>query len=518
LKRARNVDAPLLFGENQTTLASLMQSAGYYTACIGKWHLGFGRHKKGGPDWNGELKPGPLEVGFDYSYVIPIVNSFAPYVFVENHQVEGLREDSPIGDSPYIQNGPMVGGEGARWKHEELADKLTAKVLSQLDSAAKKRKPFFIYYAPHQPHSPYRPHPRFIGTSQAGAYGDFIQELDWSVGEVLNALDRLGLTENTLVVFSSDNGGVGRDFSGHQPNGPTLRGGKGSIYEGGFRVPFLARWPGKIEPGTRSTEVISLTDMLATFTALTGQELPAEAGTDSYNVLPALLGRTLEQPLRGPLVMQPNGSGVRAIREGKWKLIDESIYRNAKAKPGHPELYDLEEDPGESRDLCAQHPEIVQRLRQTLEQMGVKPVAATVADGSAEIEVLSAGKGHRVAGIDNLYNIDTLPDVLAELPCVVIPRGDSSWRAPGFKFQISAPADIYLAVHDRGGYEPGVDWKKIDLKLLWGKGQTDTVYLKSFKAGVVEIPGHTGQSGAYFGIPHTAFVKGTGVVVAPVTK
>jgi hypothetical protein len=146
------------------------------------------------------------------------------------------------------------------------------------------------------------------------------------------------------------------------------------------------------------------------------------------------------------------------------------------------------------------------------------PAMIPVADASAEVEVLAAGRGRRIAGVDDNYNIDNLPDALAGLPSVVIPRGDPNWLAPGYRFEISAPAEVYLAVHDRGGYKPPADWKQTDLKLTWMKNQTDTVYVKSCKAGLVEIPGHTGQSGAYFGIPHTAFVKGTGVVVAPVEK
>ena len=391
---ALSTSAPLLIEEDRMTVASLLKSAGYSTAIIGKWHLGFGREddfaqdRKGppnywetrhkGPNWNGELKPGPPEVGFDYSYVIPVANSFPPYVIVENHHVEGLRKDSPIGKMQSKNHGLMEGGEGARWKDEELVDKLTGKMISQLESVAKKKKPFFLYYAPHQPHMPHRPNTRFKGTSQVGAYGDVIQELDWSVGEILKALDRLGLSKNTLVIFSSDNGpiGAGRPRGGHWPVGRTMRGGKGDILEGGHRVPFIARWPGKIKPGTRSAEMISLTHMLATFAALTGKSLPPGAGPDSYNVLPALLGQKLPDPNR-PMVMLSGGQGKRAIREGKWKLIDGqgdcgyAHHPRPKPKPGDPpaQLYDLEKDLGETTNLYSQHPEIVQRLKQLLEKI-----------------------------------------------------------------------------------------------------------------------------------------------------
>ena len=413
LKRsALSSDAPMLIEEDRPTVASVLRSAGYYTAHIGKWHLGFGREddyamnreglgepnswrsRKGGPDWNGELKPGPLEVGFDYFFGIPIVNSYPPYVFVENHRVAGLDPDDPIGrmESRYL--GEMEGGKAARWNDNELALDLTEKTVSLLENLVKQQ-PFFLYYAPHQPHRPFTPNFRFKGGSPFGVYGDFIEELDWSVGEVLEALDRLGLTKNTLVIFSSDNGGLTDPASSnaqrgagygdgasrpaapkvkHQANGPILRGGKGDIWEGGHRVPFLARWPGKIRPGTRSEETISLTDMLASFAAVAGTEPPPQAGPDSFNVLPVLVGRKLDDSARRPRVMQSGGiSGMLSIRQGPWKLIDGQGgggYRDGKSKPGEPpQLYNLARDLGENTDVYLQHPEIANRLRQLLHKI-----------------------------------------------------------------------------------------------------------------------------------------------------
>ena len=293
--------------ENRPTVPSVLRSAGYYTAHIGKWHLGFGREddyaknregqgepnswrsRKGGPDWNGELKPGPLEVGFDCYYGIPIVNSYPPYVFVENHRIVGLDQDDPIGRMEFRYLGEMQGGTAARWNDNELALDLTARTVSQLDKPAKQEQPFFPYYAPHQPHRPCTPNARFKGTSQFGVYGDFIEELDWSVGEVLEALERLGLAEDTLVIFTSDNGASRTSEEGHRPMGPMMQGRTGDLYEGGHRVPFLALWPIKIKPVPSSAKVISLYDMLATFAALTGQKVPPGAVPDSFDVLPALL-------------------------------------------------------------------------------------------------------------------------------------------------------------------------------------------------------------------------------------
>ena len=402
---ALSTNAPLLIEEDRVTIASFLKSEGYATSIVGKWHLGYG-HEEGfekdrgdagpnswdtrgsGPNWNGELKPGPRENGFDYSYVVPVANSFPPYVFVENYRVDGLREDSPIGKLESKNHGKMEGGEGARWRDEELIDKFADKLVSELESLANKKQPFFLYYTPTQPHIGSRvvnrnshwPNARFKGTSEAGNYGDVVQELDWSVGEILKTLDRLDLTENTLVIFTSDNGGYPRSFNGHQPNGHILRGGKGDLVEGGHRVPFLARWPGKIKPGIESKETISTTDMLATFAAIIGRDLPASAGPDSYNVLPALLGQKLPHAER-PVVLSSGGTGAISIRAGKWKLIDGQgdcgygEFRRKRPwpapKPGDPpaQLYNLEEDLGEANNLYTQHPEIVHRLKVGLDKI-----------------------------------------------------------------------------------------------------------------------------------------------------
>ena len=390
---ALSTSAPLLIEEDRVTIASFLRSEGYNTSIVGKWHLGYGREdgfeenrgnqppnywetRGNGPNWNGELKPGPNEVGFDYSYVIPVANSFPPYVIVENHYVEGLRKESPIGKMQSRNMGKMEGGEGARWKDEELVDTLTRKTVAELERLAKEDKPFFLYYTPHQPHIPHKPHPRFYGTSQAGRYGDFVQELDWSMGEVLGTLDRLGLTQNTLVIFTSDNGGAGRNYNGHNPNAP-LRGGKGSLTEGGHRVPFIARWPDRTKAGQTSMQLVSTTDMLATFAAILGKELPEGAGPDSYNVLPALLGQKLLHPER-PVVFCSGGTGQLAMRSGKWKLMvghGECGYREffgrTRPAPGTPpaQLYDLDADLGETRNLYAEHPEIVHSLITTLQKI-----------------------------------------------------------------------------------------------------------------------------------------------------
>jgi arylsulfatase A-like enzyme len=401
---ALSTNAPLLIEEGRMTIASMLKEKGYSTSIVGKWHLGFGREegfednrgdeppnywetRGNGPDWNGELKPGPIECGFDYSYVIPVANSFPPYVIVDGHYVDRLNKSNPITNLESNNHGIMEGGDEARWKDQDLVDILTTKMITQLEQFSKEDKPFFIYYSPPQPHIGTKPRPefwlpneRFKGTSNAGSYGDVIHELDWSVGEILKTLDRLSLSENTLVVFTSDNGAPAFEQFGHRPRGPIMRGGKGNILEGGHRVPFIACWPGKIKAGTTSPELISLTDMMATFAAIVGKDLPPNAGEDSYNVLPALLGGKLFDPNR-PVVFSSGGVDALCIRVGKWKYIEGQGDRGfmeffsgkpyPEPKPNDPpaQLYDLDEDLGESNNLYNQYPEIVKMMKEKLEEI-----------------------------------------------------------------------------------------------------------------------------------------------------
>ena len=402
--------APLCIKPGRVTLPSLLKEGGYTTACVGKWHLGLG---EGETDYNGDIKPGPLELGFDYFFGYPATNDRVPCVYVENHRVVGLDPNDPIrvsygkpiGDEPTGRSSPeslkmqlsqghadtiingisrigfMSGGKAARWKDEEMADTLTSKAVSFIERS--KDKPFFLYFTPHEIHVPRVPSPRFRGTSQCGVRGDVIQELDWCVGEVLAALDRRKIAEQTLVIFTSDNGGVlddgyadgaVRDLGGHACNGP-LRGFKGGLYEGGHRVPFIARWPEKIKP-RESGDLVCLVDLLATCAAIAGRGLPADAGPDSFNVLPALLGKA-PQPCRDQLVMHAGGGGL-AIRKGPWKLIPKAAAGAGKGRKKDKaaadvsspagELYNLAEDLGETKNVAAQHSEIVKELAALLQQ------------------------------------------------------------------------------------------------------------------------------------------------------
>ena len=394
-------DAPALIKPGTTTTPSVLKAAGYKTGVVGKWHLGLGDAAR--TDFNGEIKPGPLELGFDYAFFIPATGDRVPCVFVEDHRVVGYDPADPIqvsygkkiGDAPTgadpdvklkIKGGPghkdtivngiprigfMTGGKAALWVDEDIADTITAKAVQFIE--ANKGGPFFLYLATHDIHEPMVPHPRFRGTSGCGWRGDVIHQLDWTVGEVLATLDRLKLTENTLVIFTSDNGGAIKDtyddgtneLHGLQPPNGALRGSKGTLYEGGHRVPYIARWPGHIKAGDTSDALMGHIDSLATFAALTGQKLATDAAPDSFNALPALLGEKPAKPARDHLVLQNNNQAPLALREGDWVFI---------AKPQRPaggsgELYNLATDLAEKNDLSGQEPERLKAMSARLEQL-----------------------------------------------------------------------------------------------------------------------------------------------------
>jgi len=404
-----NGEAPLAIDPALSTTPSLLRQAGYATGLVGKWHIGLG---KGDLDFNKEVRPGPLEVGFDYAFFFPATGDRVPCVFIENRRVVGLDPGDPIrvsyrakvGDDPTGRENPelltmklshghdntiingisrigwMSGGKAARWNDEQMADTLSGKAVAFIERS--KDRPFFLYFATQDIHVPRVPSPARQGKSGCGIRGDVIQQFDDAVGAVLDALDRLKLADQTLVIVSSDNGGVMddgyadgavQDANGHQCNAP-LRGYKGSLWEGGTREPLIARWPGRIKAGATSGELISLVDMLATFAAVAGQPLPADAGPDSFNVLPALLGEPHDKPLRDHLVIQTNGTSALAIRKGPWKLIPGSAGGGGKGKekgaaPAGGQLYNLVDDLGEKTDVAAKHPEIVKELSDLLAQV-----------------------------------------------------------------------------------------------------------------------------------------------------
>ena len=401
-------EAPLSIHTAAVTVPSLLKHSGYTTALVGKWHLGLGR---GELDFNRPIRPGPRDVGFDYAFFFPATGDRVPCVYVENDRVVGLDPADPIrvsyagkiGDEPTGREHPgllkmkpshghadtivngisrigfMAGGKSARWNDEHMADTLTGKAVAFIEQ--NRARPFFLYFATQDIHVPRVPHQRFQGTSGCGVRGDVVREFDGSVGAVLAALDRLKLADRTLVIVTSDNGGVMddgyadgavQDAHGHRCNGP-LRGYKGNLWEGGHREPFVARWPGRIKPGSTSNELICLVDMLATMAAVVDAPLPQDAGPDSFNVLSALVGEKHDRPARDHLVMQTNGESQLAIRKGPWKLIPGRKAANRKSDgSGGAQLYNLADDPGETTNVALKHPEIVRELTVLLQEIRSK--------------------------------------------------------------------------------------------------------------------------------------------------
>ena len=286
-------------------------------------------------NWNEALKPGPLELGFDHYFGIPAVNSGPPFVWVEGHRVLGLDPSDPLvyGKRSVTRRYPEKGGYGAigggaaahrRYVDDEIGVTLAERAATWLRSQRRDR-PFFLYLATTNIHHPFTPAKRFVGTSGCGAYGDFIHELDWIVGRVLGALDEREVTRNTVVIFTSDNGGMlhvtGQKAwrAGHRPNGRLL-GFKFGAWEGGHRVPLIVRWPGKVPAGTRSDHLVSQTDLLATFASIVGCPLEAGEGADSVDQLEVLVGEPAVSP-RHTLVVSPNSPAHLAVRQGRWMYI-----------------------------------------------------------------------------------------------------------------------------------------------------------------------------------------------------
>ncbi|MBP7050556.1 MAG: arylsulfatase [Phycisphaerae bacterium] len=398
-------DARLIVEPGRTTLPSLMQRAGYKTGAIGKWHLGLGA---GDLDWNGDIQPGPLDIGFDHCFLIPATGDRVPCVYVEDRRVVGLEPNDPIrvsykeavGDEPTGRDHPellkmhpshghdqtivngisrigyMTGGKTARWVDEDMADTITAKALQFIER--NKTAPFFLYFSTHDIHVPRVPHPRFAGATGLGPRGDVIVQLDWCVGEVLRALDRLGLAEDTLVIFTSDNGPVVDDgyrdqavelLDGHKPSG-VLRGGKYSAFDAGTRVPFIVRQPGRITPGT-SDALLCQIDLLASSAALTGQTLGSDDAPDSFDVSAALLGQS--RTARDHLVEH---AGTLSLIQGEWKYIEPSkgarFNKSTNTELGNdprPQLYDIETDIGEKTNLADRYPEKVREMAILLQKI-----------------------------------------------------------------------------------------------------------------------------------------------------
>lgn len=398
-------NAPLIIDTEKPALPKFLQEQGYTTALVGKWHLGLGSASE--PlDWNGVIKPGPREVGFDYSFHIAATGDRVPSVYIENSRIVNLDPNDPVsvsyrdkvGDEPTgishphllkvqadeqhsgtIVNGvsrigTMTGGNAARFVDEDMADVFVEKAVSFIER--EKSDPFFLYFATHDNHVPRVPHPRFIGSSSLGPRGDAIMEFDWCVKQIILALEENGLRENTLVILTSDNGPVLFDgyWDGaierngdHKPAGP-WRGGKYGRWEGGTRMPFIVSWPGRIQPGI-SDAIVSQVDLFASIAALLGEPMPRGASPDSQNVLAALMDDSAD----GREYVIEEALGELAIRKGNWKFIPRGgsgavrhrlgidSNENTPVPPGGF-LFHLSEDPGERNNLAARYPEKVKEL------------------------------------------------------------------------------------------------------------------------------------------------------------
>ncbi|MGC6427902.1 MAG: sulfatase family protein [Akkermansiaceae bacterium] len=410
------ITSPLLIPTETFTIADLFKKSGYDTAVFGKWHLGF---KEGKNDWKEPLRPGPQDLGFDHYFGMPVVNSAPPYVYVENDRIVGSDPNDPI---IYVGRGkkdvtPITpikpqeaqrspnGFKGAieahkRFNDYEVGTTLTKKATEWIKS--RDKKPFFCFFSTTNVHHPFTPAKRFQGTSESGVYGDFVHELDWIVGEVMKSLEESGVADNTLVLITSDNGGMfnlgGRAAAklGHSINGKLL-GSKFGIWEGGHRVPFIAWWPQKIQAGSTSDQLTISVDLLATFAALTEQKL--ENPKDSINMLPALTGNPAES-LRKEMFITPHKSSHMAYRKGKWiyiparsdggfggskpnqhawggphvtKLVGtpnsdiDLATGTFKKNAPNAQLYDLEADPNQTQNLIHKHPEIAKELQAVLD-------------------------------------------------------------------------------------------------------------------------------------------------------
>jgi arylsulfatase A len=381
--------APLHIETTRLTVASMLKSQGYTCAAVGKWHLGYGTAEK--CDFTKELKPGPLEIGFDYHFGVPSNHGDITGTYVENHWVYGLNKESPSSPSPpYVTMGQQKGKtvktlelNAPKRIDDEVMATLTDKLVGWIGQQSAE-KPFFVYFTPVAVHNPITPSKQTAGKSKGGPFCDFISDLDISVGRVLDALDKQGLTANTLVLFSSDNGGVNKpenatlvqnvaQQAGLKPVGP-FRGGKHDVWEGGFRVPYLVRWPGHVPAGSVCDETISIVDTLASIASITGAPLPkvSEGAEDSHDVSKAWLGAKFDSPIR-PDVIVHSAAGNFAIRKGSHKWIEGIPADDVKpaAKKAHadqfkPQLYDLKADIAETQDISAQQPNVAKELEALL--------------------------------------------------------------------------------------------------------------------------------------------------------
>ena len=406
-------DAPLIIDPATPTIPSVLKDAGYTSAVVGKWHLGLGN---GDLDWNGEISPGPLDLGFDHSFIMAATNDRVPCVYVDGRRVKDLDPDDPItvlygkkddvvleGELPQGKHhhellemmyshdhnnsivngvsriGRMAGGASALWKDEDMSEVFLEEAKSFV--SANTETPFFLYYAFQQPHVPRLPHPRFKGATPHGPRGDVIVEMDWVVGEFLTHLEELGLADNTLVIFSSDNGPVLDDgyvdeaveLNGdHRMTGP-LRGSKYSLFDGGTRVPTIARWPNAIEAGQQSDALLCQVDLMNSFAALAGADLPEDAGPDSLNLAEGWLGK---DPIGRNELLVEGSSNTKTLRVGNWTMTPphkgdfiDPVKGLETGRLPEDQLYDLDRDIGQMSNLAPDDAERVSTMKTRMQEI-----------------------------------------------------------------------------------------------------------------------------------------------------
>jgi len=384
--------SPHLINPQRETVASLLKKQGYATACVGKWHLGMDWTSIDGEgvrktaarnvDFSKPIVNGPLDVGFDHYFGISASLNMDPHAFIENRKVEGTLEF--LADSKAVKargfTGAKPGWAAKEFKQDQVLGTFTKKTVEWIKERSKKnpKQPFFVYMPLNSPHSPIVPSENFKDKSGLNPHGDFCMETDWAVGEVVKTVDKLGIAENTLIIFTADNGTSPMakfekmQEKGHYPS-YIYRGLKGALWEGGHRVPFIVRWPKVIKAGSASDIVICTTDLMATVAEINGVELSDDAGEDSVSFYDVLKGKKMASyDSRG--VVHHSDSGVFSVRRGKWKLMFDakggSRRKNPKDKPVKNSaeflLFDMDRDAVESTNLSQEHPEVVMELKMLL--------------------------------------------------------------------------------------------------------------------------------------------------------
>lgn len=400
---------PPLIAENRLTLPKYLQDHGYATACIGKWHLGWHWpgpqpstmeevahiHTRNTWYYDQPIEDGPTARGFDYYFGVHLPN-MPPFTFIENDRIveqptdrfEYDPEDDRFMPRAFDGN-PIAPG----WKFERILPEITQRAVSYIHEQAKEEAPFFLYFPMTSPHTPIVPSEGFVGKSGISNVADFIMETDWSAGQVIQALEDAGVADNTLVIFTSDNGHLPQGWNdlikvGHEPSGP-YRGRKAEIWEGGHRVPFIVRWPGNIEAGTENANLLNLNDVFATCAEILGTPLGYEAAEDSFSFLPALLGKS-EEPHREHNIAHSVG-GEFSYTEDGWKLVFKNQVTNRNASRGKPrirELYHLAEDIDESENLIESRPDRAESLEKKLRAVIARGTSRDGPDQSNDCEVV----------------------------------------------------------------------------------------------------------------------------------